>query len=78
MPELPEVEVVRRGLEAHAVGDLDGLVARLDEFAPQLAAAQEARKTERAQQNEQIKHIKYMLIAVISLLIFLLLAVLVK
>ena len=50
-------------VEAHAVGDLDGLVARLDEFAPQLAAAQEARKTERAQQNEQIKAAKEAMVA---------------
>ena len=50
-------------VEASAVGDLDGLVARLDEFAPQLAAAQEARKTERAQQNEQIKAAKEAMVA---------------
>ena len=49
--------------EANAVGDLDGLAARLDELAPQLAAAQEARKAERAQQNEQTKAAKEALVA---------------
>lgn len=44
--------------EANAVGDLDGLTAILDGLAPQLAAAQEARKAERAQQNEQTKAAK--------------------
>ncbi len=49
--------------EANAVGDLDGLAARLDELAPQLAAAQESRKAERAQQNEQTKAAKEALVA---------------
>lgn len=37
--------------EANAVGDLEGLLARLDALAPQLQAAQEARRAERAKQN---------------------------
>ncbi len=41
--------------EANAVGDLERLTARLDGLAPQLAAAQEARKAQRVQQNEETK-----------------------
>ncbi len=44
--------------EANAVGDLDGLITKLDDLAPQLAAAQEARKAQRAQQNEETKAAK--------------------
>lgn len=44
--------------QANAVGDLDSLTATLDGLAPQLAAAQEARKAERAQQNEEIRAAK--------------------
>jgi len=49
--------------EASAVGDLDGLVARLEALAPQLAAAQEARKAERAVQNEQTRAAKEAMVA---------------
>jgi hypothetical protein len=49
--------------EANAVGDLDGLMARLDALAPQLAAAQEARKAERAQQQEQTRAAKEGMVA---------------
>lgn len=38
-------------IEANAVGDLEGLVARLAALEPQLQAAQEARRAERARQN---------------------------
>lgn len=50
-------------VEANAVGDLDALVARLDALAPQLAAAQEARKAERAAQNEQTRAAKEAMVA---------------
>lgn len=44
--------------EANAVGDLDGLIVTLQGLAPQLAAAQEARKAQRAQQNEETRAAK--------------------
>ena len=43
---------------ANAVGDLDGLAARLDALAPVLAQASEARKAERAKQVEAAKATK--------------------
>lgn len=49
--------------EASAVGDLDGLVIRLEALTPQLAAAQEARKAERAAQNEQTRAAKEAMVA---------------
>lgn len=49
--------------EANAVGDLDGLVAILDGLAPQLAAAQQARKAERTQQNEATRAAKEAMVA---------------
>ena len=39
-------------------GDLDGLIVTLQGLAPQLAAAQEARKAQRAQQNEETRAAK--------------------
>lgn len=49
--------------EANAVGDLEGLVTTLDGLAPQLAAAQQARRAERAQQNEQTRAAKEAMVA---------------
>lgn len=49
--------------EANAVGDLDALVGKLDALAPQLAAAQEARKAQRAQQNEETRTAKEAMVA---------------
>lgn len=48
---------------ANAVGDLDGLIGRLNALTPRLAAAQEARKAERAQLNEQTRAAKEALVA---------------
>lgn len=45
-------------VEANAVGDLEGLIKKLDELTPQIAAAQEERKAERAEQNEKTKAAK--------------------
>src|SRR5665811_1456678 len=41
---------------AHAVGDLAGLVARLESLAPVLAEANEARKAERAKAHEAVSY----------------------
>lgn len=48
---------------AHAVGDLAGLVARLDSLAPVLAEANEARKAERAKAHEVTKAAKETMVA---------------
>ena len=42
-------------VEAHAVGDLDSLVSRLDALAPVLETQREARKAERAQRTAESK-----------------------
>ena len=42
-------------VDAHAVGDLDALVARLDALAPVLETQREARKAERAQRTAESK-----------------------
>lgn len=48
---------------AHAVGDLAGLVARLESLAPVLAEANEARKAERAKAHEETKAAKETMVA---------------
>lgn len=48
---------------ANAVGDLAGLVARLEALAPDLQAAQEARRAERAAQNEATRAAKEQMVA---------------
>lgn len=48
---------------ANAVGDLDGLLARLDALAPALAQAQEVRKAERARVNDQTRLAKEAMVA---------------
>lgn len=48
---------------ANAVGDLDGLLARLQALAPVLAQATEARKAERARQAEETKATKEGMVA---------------
>jgi len=49
--------------EAHAVGDLAGLLTRLDSLAPVLAEANEARKAERAKAHEETKAAKESMVA---------------
>ncbi len=49
--------------DAHAVGDLAGLVARLESLAPVLAEANEARKAERAKAHEETKAAKETMVA---------------
>jgi polyhydroxyalkanoate synthesis regulator phasin len=48
---------------AHAVGDLDGLLARLDSLTPVLAEANEARKAERAKAHDETKAAKETMVA---------------
>lgn len=48
---------------ANAVGDLAGLAARLEALAPELQAAQEARRAERAAQNEATRTAKEQMVA---------------
>ena len=48
---------------ANAVGDLDGLLARLQALAPVLAQATEARKAERARQAEETRATKEAMVA---------------
>ena len=50
-------------VDAHAVGDLAGLVARLESLAPVLAEANEARKAERAKAHEETKAAKETMVA---------------
>ncbi|QIX26908.1 DUF349 domain-containing protein [Nocardioides sp. JQ2195] len=49
--------------DAHAVGDLDGLAARLDSLAPVIASQREARKAERAQKVAESKERKEAIVA---------------
>mgnify|MGYP000866921202 FL=1 len=49
--------------EANAVGDLAGLITRLEELTPELQAAQEARRAERIAQNEATKAAKEQMVA---------------
>ena len=53
------VKTVRTAVDgAHAVGDLDGLLARLDALAPRLAEQRAVRRAERAKQNEEARAAK--------------------
>lgn len=50
------IRTVRRAVsEAHAVGDLNGLIARLDALMPVVDEARAARRAARAQQQEQVR-----------------------
>ena len=49
--------------DAHAVGDLGGLITRLDSLAPMLAEANEARKAERAKAHDETKAAKETMVA---------------
>jgi hypothetical protein len=50
------IKTVRTAVvDAHAVGDLDGLLRRLDSLAPLLAAQRAARKAERAKASEETR-----------------------
>nr|NLI49169.1 DUF349 domain-containing protein [Propionibacterium sp.] len=58
------IGMVRKSVTgANAVGDLDGLLARLDAFAPLLAEQSEARKAERAKQHEATRAAKEQMVA---------------
>ncbi|WP_312006941.1 DUF349 domain-containing protein [Nocardioides alcanivorans] len=50
-------------VDAHAVGDLAGLVARLDALAPVIAQQREARKAERAQRQSESRERKEAIVA---------------
>ena len=53
------IKTVRAAVgEANAVGDLDGLLSRLDSLAPLLAAQRAARKAERAKASEETRAAK--------------------
>jgi hypothetical protein len=53
------IKTVRSAVtDAHAVGDLDGLVARLDALLPVIAQQRAARKAERTKQNEEARAAK--------------------
>ena len=53
------VKTVRTAIDgAHAVGDLDGLLVRLDALAPRLAEQRAAKRAERAKANEEAKAAK--------------------
>ncbi|HEV2930452.1 MAG TPA: DUF349 domain-containing protein, partial [Propionibacteriaceae bacterium] len=56
---LASVRTVRDAVTgAHAVGDLDGLLRRLDELLPVIAAQRAARRAERTRQNEETRAAK--------------------
>lgn len=55
-------------VDAHAVGDLAALTARLDALSPLIAAQREARKAERAARTAQAKEAKEQLVAEAELL----------
>lgn len=58
------ISIVRKSVVgANAVGDLDGLLARLDALAPLLAEQSEARKAQRAQQSEATRAAKEQMVA---------------
>lgn len=58
------VKTVREQVvDAHAVGDLEGLAARLDSLGPVIASAREARKAERAQKVAESKERKEAIVA---------------
>lgn len=53
------VKTVRSAIDgAHAVGDLDGLLSRLDALAPRLAEQRAVKRAERAKANEEAKAAK--------------------
>jgi hypothetical protein len=53
------VKTVRNAVDgAHAVGDLDGLLRRLDALAPKLAEQRAAKRAERARANEETRAAK--------------------
>ncbi len=53
------IKTVRAALtDAHAVGDLDGLLARLDALSPLLAEQRAVRRAERTKQNEESRAAK--------------------
>ena len=56
---LASVRTVREAVaNAHAVGDLDGLLRQLDELLPVIAAQRAARRAERTRQNEETRAAK--------------------
>ena len=56
---LASVRTVREAVaNAHAVGDLDGLLLQLDELLPVIAAQRAARRAERTRQNEETRAAK--------------------
>jgi hypothetical protein len=56
---LASVRTVRDAVtNAHAVGDLDGLLRQLDELLPVIAAQRAARRAERTRQNEETRAAK--------------------
>ena len=58
------ISMVRKSISgANAVGDLEGLAARLDALAPRLAEQSEARKAERAKQHEATREAKEAMVA---------------
>lgn len=58
------INVVRKAVTgANAVGDLEGLSARLDALAPRLAEQSEARKAERAKQQQATREAKEAMVA---------------
>lgn len=58
------VSAARKNIEgANAVGDLDGLLARLEALSPQIAQADEARKAQRAEATQQALAAKQELVA---------------
>lgn len=58
------IATVRAGIEgANAVGDLAGLLARLEALTPAIAEASEARKAQRARANEETRQAKEAMVA---------------
>lgn len=58
------INTVRKAVaNANAVGDLEGLAARLDALAPRLAEQSEARKAERAKQQQATREAKEAMVA---------------
>jgi hypothetical protein len=56
---LGSIKTVRAAVsEAHAVGDLDGLIARLDALLPVIAEHRAERKAERARQSQEAREAK--------------------
>jgi hypothetical protein len=58
------IKTVRSAVaEAHAVGDLDGLLARLDALSPKIAAQRAERRAERARASQQTREAKERFVA---------------